>query len=238
VNLFPQGTAPRFNRSSTASIHFARGARRCNLVVRASTPKHDVGVSPRFLVLLLRPDRPRKMLGLAVSALDRDPRGYRATPERSMLLLDDGTHLAAGSVADAHEKDELNPSAPSLRPSRPGFTPPLRPVGGPQYDLTQFLTFRRMASMSPAQRRNPRAARSPKISPGPSSCPKLCTPEKSSARPSMTRAQCIAALAPTAEICRYITKPIFSVATSTPGQITNPIFCPAKRPLASRISLM
>jgi hypothetical protein len=133
-------------------------------------------------------DRPRKMLGLAVSALDRDPRGYRATPERSMLLLDDGTHLAAGSVADAHEKDELNPSAPPLRPSRPGFTPPLRPVGGLQYDLTQFLTFRRMASMSPAQRRNPRAARSPENLPWPIFMPEIVHTGKIFARPSMTRA--------------------------------------------------
>jgi hypothetical protein len=66
------------------------------------------------------------------------PGGYRDTPERSMLLLDDVTHLAAGSVADAHERTRLNPSAPSLRPSRPGFMPPLRPVGGPQYDLNSI----------------------------------------------------------------------------------------------------
>ena len=61
------------------------------------------------------------MLGLAVSALDRDPRGYRATPERSMLLLDDGTHLAAGSVADAHEKDEVESFRSATSPESSWF---------------------------------------------------------------------------------------------------------------------
>jgi len=66
--------------------------------------------------------------------------------------------------------------------------PPLRPVGGPQYDLTQFLTFRRIASMSPAQRRNPRGARSPKTSPGPFFTPEIVHTGKILAQPSMARA--------------------------------------------------